>query len=122
MRLCLVLRAWADDAFPSLALIGSGTFARETYLPHFEQHGADRIVLTAALSRTEASLDQFLAAYSRRDGVERFAGAEGEEAFFLVRPSFLAGSGSLTDECCSERESCATASVSSCLFPFWASM
>jgi len=67
-----------------VAIIGSGIFMRETYLPNI-QVNASRVQLTAVLSRTAESIAEALAAWPQEPqspAVRRYVGPEGEEAFF----------------------------------------
>lgn len=73
-----------------VGLIGSGIFARETYIPNILAN-ADKVALTAVLSRTAESIEQLLQlitpSCSRSNdnlssSVQKFIGSTGEEAFF----------------------------------------
>jgi predicted dehydrogenase len=65
-----------------IALIGSGIFAKETYIKHISEY-SDKVTLTAILSRSEASIEDALTILGDKGKfVTRFFGTTAENDFF----------------------------------------
>jgi predicted dehydrogenase len=71
-----------DSAIVRVAVIGSGIFVRETYIPNILANST-RSKLTAILSRSVESVEEAVALLNEQGkDVLKFSGADGEEMFF----------------------------------------